>query len=361
MSSIIGYRLNRQQGLTLVELLIAMLIAIIAMLAISQVLVVNSSYQRSTVGTSDAQTTGALALHTLETDGRMAGFGLASSSLLGCGQIRYQFNGTSPTPVLTVAPVEIIAGTGNGPDTITFMMASHAERVIPASTRLAMSGADADLDMFDVLGFNTGDIFLISDSTNLSSGTHGCTLMQVSAVNLTTSRIEHDTSSDFPYNPSGGFTGIMYPKDSLVFNLGQPSVKRYAIASNSLQVTSYFSTDAATSKPLFDPTARVLYEQIVNMQAEYGKDNNDDGIVDTYNKTPPVTSTDWIQVLTIRLGLLVRSKDQEKPVNGVCEATTALPTWTGGTFSIPGGVPSCFKYRVYETIIPMRNMIWRES
>jgi hypothetical protein len=29
--------------------------------------------------------------------------------------------------------------------------------------------------------------------------------------------------------------------------------------------------------------------------------------------------------------------------------------------NVPGGLPSCYKYRVFETVIPLRNMIWRPA
>jgi hypothetical protein len=29
------------------------------------------------------------------------------------------------------------------------------------------------------------------------------------------------------------------------------------------------------------------------------------------------------------------------------------------TFDAPGALPSCYKYRVFETVIPLRNMLWR--
>lgn len=370
MDSSLHFR-SHHDGFTLIELLIAMLVAVISMLVISQVMVVNNRYQRSTVGTSDAQTTGLLALHTIETDGRMAGFGISNSQLLGCGQLRYYFNnGTgcgascyssvvdagSDKPDITFVPVEIIDGTAGGPDTLTFTMASGAERVIPGAIKTAMGGAAADLDMYDVLGFQAGDMIAIND-TSL-----GCTLMQVSAVNPTTSRLSHAyDATSYPYNPPAGASFNAYPKDSLVFNLGRPSVKRYEVVNNRLQVSSYFSLDATTNAPLFNATPEVLYEQVVNLQAAYGKDTDNDGNVDLYEVTAPATAAAWAQVLSIRVALLVRSKDQEKPVNGVCEATTTAPSWTGGSFIVPGGLPSCFKYRAFESNIPLRNMIWREA
>ncbi len=35
--------------------------------------------------------------------------------------------------------------------------------------------------------------------------------------------------------------------------------------------------------------------------------------------------------------------------------------WRGGAFNVPGGIPSCYGYRVFETVVPIRNMIWRQG
>jgi type IV pilus assembly protein PilW len=66
--------------------------------------------------------------------------------------------------------------------------------------------------------------------------------------------------------------------------------------------------------------------------------------------------------------VLARSEEWIKPstVGGACEATTAVnrPTWTGGafpTFDAAGVLPSCYAYRVFETMVPLRNMMWRPA
>ena len=73
----------------------------------------------------------------------------------------------------------------------------------------------------------------------------------------------------------------------------------------------------------------------------------------------------WWRVLAVRVAVLARSQNYEKPsvAGGPCEATTAAnpPTWAGGALTVPGGLPSCYKHRVFETVIPLRNMIWRPA
>ena len=94
-----------------------------------------------------------------------------------------------------------------------------------------------------------------------------------------------------------------------------------------------------------------------------------DGIIDSFDNTAPVTSADWTQVLAVRIGILARIGNYEKPSvpGGNCDATTAMPTWAGSATDAFTAInvatatsqDRCFRYRVFETVIPLRNMIWR--
>jgi hypothetical protein len=70
-------------GMSLMEILIAMAIGLIGIVVITQTYLVNENYKRSTASAGGAQTSGALALYTIERDARMAGWGIAWSSVLG--------------------------------------------------------------------------------------------------------------------------------------------------------------------------------------------------------------------------------------------------------------------------------------
>jgi len=49
------------------------------------------------------------------------------------------------------------------------------------------------------------------------------------------------------------------------------------------------------------------------------------------------------------------------PATGLCTTTTVKPTWGGGTaFVINTPNWGCYHYRVFETTIPMRNVIWKQ-
>src|SRR5262245_24280902 len=73
-------RLARQHGMTLVELLVAMLLGLITTYFISQVFAVAESHKRTATFGTDAQVNGAVALHTLRRHVMSAGYGVVSAA-----------------------------------------------------------------------------------------------------------------------------------------------------------------------------------------------------------------------------------------------------------------------------------------
>ena len=86
---------------------------------------------------------------------------------------------------------------------------------------------------------------------------------------------------------------------------------------------------------------------------------------------------DYQHIAALRLAVIARSKTPERPdASGTCIATSTAPTIFAA--EEPKGVtavsitPSlaiaddkvdwkCYRYRVFETIIPIRNTAWRPS
>jgi len=359
----------RMSGMSLMEILIAMAIGLIGIVVITQTYLVNENYKRSTTSAGGAQTNGALALFTMERDVRMSGWGVNWSSVLGCGGVRWHYNGDysnppgGPLPALTAAPVLITDG-GAGPDTITILYGTGTERVIPATLSKTMTTSGDPIEVDNPQGFSDdpGDLLLVTQGTT-------CAMLQVSKTLAGAGQLEHMAGVGAPYNPAGGGALPVFTAGAEVFNLGRPVVNTYSIAGNALQLASLFTASSSTVVPAYTPTPFTVVDNIVDLQAEYGKDNGaggatpDDGIVDVYDNVTPVNTVEWQRVLSVRIGVLARSEFFVKPANvgDPCSATTAAPTWQGGAFNVPGGIPSCYGYRVFETVVPLRNMIWRQG
>jgi type IV pilus assembly protein PilW len=383
---------RREAGMSLVELMVGMLIGLIGIVIITHVYITNDRYKRSTTGTGEAQVNGAIALYTIEREIRGAGYGFNQSAalnckcaVLNCSPLQFSYNGNStfpPAPAAlgaltprTAAPV-LIVKTPGAPDTITVMYGGANERMLPAQLTDVAQVPNFTYKVDGTEGFAEGNLILVTQNQT-------CFLKQVSKVTPTNNLLDHLSSSStsglpLPFNPPGSF-GPALDLGAAVFSLGTPGAaggpvwRTFFIANNKLQ-----SEDILTTLQNGVAAPQQLVDDIVDLQAQYGRDDGsaggvaDDFLVDLWDNAPPTDPADpttilWKQVVAIRVGLLARSQNFEKPsvAGGPCEATPAAPapppTWSGGAFTVPGGLPSCYKHRVFETVIPLRNLIWRPT
>lgn len=363
----------RQSGMSLVEIMVAVLIGMIGILIITNAYITGENFQRSTLGESGAQTNGLVALYTIERDARTSGYGLNNSGALGCGQIYWYFDpsyssniGGGTLPNLTLAPVLItVDATASVPNMLTIMYSREAERMMPTTIN-TFNASSSEVSVDGVDGFKQNDLIILV-------GSSGCTLGKITQVQSGPQKLQLNPGISAPQNPpSWGSFPTDYNGGDAVMNLGDPVVRTYLIGNGKLRVAeTLFSTGAFTPVDLVDG--------IVDLRAQYGKDNGinngtvtqavyaaNDGIVDSYDTVTPTTGTAWLQVLSIRLGVLARIGNYEKPSGANCDATAVAPTWTGGGFpavdiATVTSQDRCYRYRVFETTVPLRNMIWRPS
>ena len=371
-----------QAGMSLVELMVAMLIGLIGIVIITHLYVTNDQYKRSTTGAGSAQVNGAIALYTLERELRMAGYGFnhpaaqtCSCALPNCSPVQYYYTDAKSSfppagaaggalPPRVLAPVVITDNPG-GPDSITVLYGVPNERMLPAALTDDTHPTNHDYVVDGVEGFHDNDLIVVTQGAT-------CVLRQISSVQAGTKTLQHRTG---PFNPAASFVPG-FTLGAAVFSLGNftptgtggPVWRTFTVANNRLQAEDVLRTLA-----ILPATAtQQLVDDVVDLQAQYGRDDGsapgttaDDGVVDVWDAAPPVdplnpTFVLWRQVIAVRVGVLVRSQNYEKPdpATGLCGATQAVPTWAGGNFTVPGGVPSCYKHRVFETVVPLRNAIW---
>ena len=367
---------RRSAGMSLIELMVGAAIGLIGIVIITHIYLTNEQHKRTTTAAGGAQTNGAIALFALERDIRQAGYGLNSSYAFqcscdmllkpGCSAIQYYYDlkySFPPNPdmtnsrnALTLYPF-IITDAVNAPDTLSVFYGSDNERSLSTTLVEDLNPVSAPIKPDGTAGFEIDNLLVLQNGAD-------CAMFQVTGADA--SSLAHAPNA---WNPAGGLP--TFAKDTTrVFNLGsRPVWRTFNIVNGKLQVTDQLKvlTEGAVSQDVMDG--------IVDLQAQYGKDTSvvPDGVVDVWTKVMPVggpltnfNADDVKQVIAVRLAVLARSEHYEKPgtPGGPCEATTAAnrPTWAGGGFfslDAPGALPSCYKYRVFETVVPLRNMIWR--
>lgn len=69
------------------------------------------------------------------------------------------------------------------------------------------------------------------------------------------------------------------------------------------------------------------------------------------------------RIKAIRIALVARSSQYERPKEGSCKITTEetvkqWPSWASFNTASYGDDWQCYRYKVFETVIPLRNVLW---
>jgi type IV pilus assembly protein PilW len=372
----------RQRGFTLIELLVGMFVGMLAVLIISQVFLTAEGQKRTTTGGADAQVNGALALFTIQREVEQAGYGLISSpQAIGCA-ISARYGGVAPAGfATTLAPVFITPQasrpTGSVGDSIRMLASSKLTFSVP--TRVVPPNYTPGRTEFNVgaaVGFAQNDLALVA-----TDASQPCEVFQVTGAPTDTAL---PRQSNATWN-SASTPSATYGDGAVMINLGTLVDNRYEINNRVLQISSFDFSNPATR------ITRDVQPDIVQLRAFYGRDTSatPDGVVDVYDTTTPTTNDGWLRVLSVRVIAVARSSTYEKKetrLDGTdVFVTAANPVWpVGATPSVTGaatcasGVGSCleldvgagaagdvpakhYRYKVFDTVIPLRNMLWRNS
>lgn len=365
---------SSQKGFSLVEIMVALVIGMISMIVIMQVFYVSEGRKRTTTGGADAQANGAIAFYMVERDTKMAGWGIDSAVYSDCSTVFNYCDGSDecgggPGNV-RFASVLVTDGANGGPDTITaqyFANPTLDTFRFPSSTtiRRAMPQSSSELDVGSVAGCAAGDMVLISD------GAANCTLMQVTHVQGEALKIQHNPGTSAPYNPPANYQNANnWPAYGIGAKLScfkRPSNGPMFQRSYSINTTS---RALQRSDNTVNPVAanEVVTPEIMDLQVQYGTALANTQVVTAWTSatgsfvTP--TLVDWKRIKAVRVALVARSTQYEKPEGSAgCTTTTQamVNTWsTWATFNTANYPRDwmCYRYKVFETVIPLRNVLW---
>jgi type IV pilus assembly protein PilW len=348
-----------QKGFSLVELLVGLVIGLLATLVIMQIFSTFEGQKRTTTGTADAQTNGSIALFTMQRDVQMAGFGLpvfdTQNPPLKCNPtVTVDHDGVAATPVIDMFPISVTDGGVGASDSIAIRYSRDAATSKSGATVKIIGPAPAapEVSVDNNLACNNGDVVLMSTGS-------ACAMTRVNDANLAA-----DTTHITLQNSAGAVIGAS------ISCMGRWNQFEYRVLANQLQ-----RNDASSI------TTTPIVSEIINMQAQYGISATADSNqitqwVDANGATwaaPTVANRNRIKA--VHVSIVARNGLLEKDnVTSVC--TTNKGTANNGPCAwddtdLPNAAPSIdlsgdanwqrYRYRVYDTIIPLRNMIWSKK
>lgn len=330
----INQKLNRnQQGLTLVEVMVAMTIGLVLLGGVVTVMSSSQSTYRVNEAMARMQENARYAFQLLSRDIRMAGYRGCRGDIVTItnvlnGKANYLWNfeqpldgfeatGSSWTPDLpseVTSPLKgrdviVVRGVEGGEDNYAKVI-SH---VYSSASAVLVVEAGSDIakdDMFLVSNCDGSGIFKAIDVSNVSGQ----------------KIIEH---TDDAKNLRGTFTGGEVARISTRFYYIRTNLNGKGIPA------LYWKRGSEK--------AEELVEGIENLQIKYGVDTDGDKTVDTYQTANQVT--DWENVVSVRIDLLVQSVDDK--------VTSQPQTYT---FNGEDVTPTDRRLRqTFSTVIALRN------
>jgi len=355
---------SSQSGFSLIEIMVGMVIGLLAIIVMMQVFATSEERKRTANAGSDAQNSAVIALDGMQRDIGQSAYGFALTRLLGCN-IQLPFGAPVPlAPVIINPPVAVIpAGDAN---TDTLLVSYGLGNDQPEGYNVfSLAGSTYTIIGTSMLRDNDRVIATPAGS----APTAACTL-----PTLSLQRVNGAPAGSAVTTHETAVVGT-----TALFNLGAtPRFLAYAVRNGNLVVCDYMAADCgdATAASLGNPAIwRLVAENIASLRAQYGQDTSGamDGTVDSWNQTTPGNACQWARTSAIRLALVARSAQFEKE-----NVTLAAPLWTGSTISnipptnptaVPIGVPTNpdgtpdalwqqYRYRVFETVVPIRNVAW---
>lgn len=297
---------RRQQGLTLVELLVAITLGLVIATVLVSVFAANSLSYRVQTGLARSQEGGRFAVNFLAQDIRMAGFngsclarGDQLTNTLNTGYAAsfdtyiqgYDGSASTWSPALDSSISAHSPSTNS--DILTIRLAGNG---IPLETPY-MPNTSADLHVPSGNVLRQHDIALICDPV-------GGAIFQITNANPATSgSVVHNTGSGSPGNATKDL-GHKYAANSEIFTL---STHSYYVAPNTRGSTSLWMLAAPCLSGESCPSE--LVEGVERLQLEYGIDTDNDLQHSANQFVAASAVSDWNQVVAVRVSILVRSVD----------------------------------------------------
>ena len=328
--------LHRQQGVTLVELMIALAIGLLVTIAMLKVYVESSRLYRFNEGLARVQENGRFALEFIRRDARVAGF-------WGCNSDAEPYNGISAT---SDAYIDVAAGhiTGtsddglNSADSITFRSATGSGALVTVD----MSGTDDNITVDSALV--TGKAALISDCEKGD-------LFQVTENDGAV--LKHGADANISAN-----LNVAYAAGARVYEAQQIT---YCVADGTgtdesgKPIPSLRRADGKGSADACE-TGDELVEGIQNMQILYGEDTdadsdgaNGDGTANRYVAIDE-ENLDPDRIVSVRLSVLARSLNNNLTTT---PSPYTYPPWVNPpTLTTPADKRL---RKVFTTTITLRN------
>lgn len=336
------------RGLSLVELMVGALIAMMVVVVAVGVAMQFNASQRQGFAVGAGALNAVTALAAVKDDIGAAGLGFFGESAPLCTKINLSVGATPRFDGDAFAPVRLQRDS-QGQDQVEVFFASGVEGGASVLLQTASDGSTAST--MSLLPAAVGQAVLLAPAT---PGTP-CTVRSVTQA----AAADGDTPQTLTFASSGTHNRVtfssstVYAARSRATLLGTLQWRRLRVADGKLLL----------EQPL-DGSSATLLRNVVALRADYGTAAAGTTTLAAWS---PATTAEWSaldtahlgRVRALRIGLVVRSAQREKPDrDGVCRASTTKPVLFGATIEPDVDDWPCWRFRTASVVVPLRNLLW---
>ncbi|MCP1676630.1 type IV pilus assembly protein PilW [Natronocella acetinitrilica] len=303
------FRPAHQAGLSIVEIMVALLISSILLLGV--VTIFSSTRQTYDVqqSLSRIQENGRFAQYFLQSEIRMAGF-------QGCSRFVSTAVKADPPPEDFFDGIDrpIFGEISTGGDAVEGTEVIYIRRAGATGIRLTgnMSGDNANIQVTDNRAdFKAGDYLFIADcsnadlfrATNVSNETQGSTRLTIAHSSSMNTPLPGKSNANSLSKAYGEDAEVMRFESIRLFIRDTGRVDRDGEPILALARERLVGSGSSPQVVVED-----LVEGIETMRAQYGVDTNGNGRINAFRTADQLNGADWEDVVTVRVAMVMRSE-----------------------------------------------------
>lgn len=343
-----GRRAN-QRGMSIIELMIGIVVAMLVSLAAAGSAIVFTASQRQGIGAGGAGVNAATALAAVKNDAALAGLGFFGDARYLCQDLALSDGAGVVVDGAAFAPLRITAE-ASGDDRVDIVYADRVESGANVLLETASDGSSAELMSLLPVAANQAVLLAPAD------GAGTCLVRTVTAVAASTETTPQTLSfaAAGRHNQAAFSTAPAFAERDRIALLGDLNWNRYRRIDNTLVL----------ERPLAGGDPVVIARNVIGLRAQYGiaaaaaGSTTLEGWQDASGGFAALNAANLPRVRALRLGLVTRSPQREKPnADGDCEASLAKPQLFGVEVEPDVGDWQCYRYRVTTVVVPLRNLV----
>jgi type IV pilus assembly protein PilW len=310
--------MDKQKGLSLIELMIAITLGLILLTGVMQVFLSSKTVFSTQQALSRVQETGRLAVEFLSKDIRMAGYMGCATRVEGMKVINTLKNSSSalydfataimgytdsniPSGILskTLTPnTDVIIIRSAGGSGVEISKTNNSAQLFATNVGAVESGACSN-GTDKISGLCIKDIVVATDCEKTR-------VFQITNLSVSGSDVNvvHGTSSFVPGNDLTSWGGASAPA-SETFGPGAELL----MATNTIYfvATGEFSSRPSLWQKINNNDSMEILEGVEDMNVLYGVDTDGDYVPDKYVRAEVMVATEWPQVVAVKIDVLVSS------------------------------------------------------